>query len=94
MTAGLRFESVLKIDFTDVQTNLVPYPRLHFPVASVAPVLPRHSAIIQAERVSTYMCPTDYNDFITNCICIGNDFVLIGILSITLYYHFCRSKLI
>ena len=54
MTASLRFESMLKIDFTEVQTNLVPYPRLHFPVASLGPVVPRGYLIKHANHVSLY----------------------------------------
>ncbi|CAH1397569.1 unnamed protein product [Nezara viridula] len=39
MTASLRFMGSLNADFTDFQTNLVPYPRIHFPVVSYAPIL-------------------------------------------------------
>ncbi|XP_067942791.1 tubulin alpha-8 chain-like [Watersipora subatra] len=54
MTAGLRFASTLKIDFTEVQTNLVPYPRLHFPVASISPILPRHASSKRMSQVSCF----------------------------------------
>ncbi|XP_055377900.1 tubulin alpha-1C chain-like [Condylostylus longicornis] len=40
ITASLRFQGVLNVDMTEFQTNLVPYPRIHFPVASYAPFLP------------------------------------------------------
>merc|ERR550532_2145168 len=38
MTASLRFEGELNVDLNEFQTNLVPFPRLHFMVTSMAPV--------------------------------------------------------
>ena len=39
VTASLRFEGSLNVDLNEFQTNLVPYPRIHFPLASYAPLL-------------------------------------------------------
>ncbi|XP_002159234.1 tubulin alpha chain isoform X1 [Hydra vulgaris] len=39
ITASLRFDGSLNVDLTEFQTNLVPYPRIHFPMATYAPVL-------------------------------------------------------
>merc|ERR1712060_356407 len=39
MTASLRFEGELNVDLNEFQTNLVPFPRLHFMITSMAPVL-------------------------------------------------------
>lgn len=39
ITASLRFEGALNVDLTEFQVNLVPYPRIHFPLATYAPVL-------------------------------------------------------
>merc|ERR1712177_85657 len=39
MTASLRFEGELNVDLNEFQTNLVPFPRLHFMITSLAPVL-------------------------------------------------------
>jgi len=39
MTAALRFEGELNVDLNEFQTNLVPFPRLHFMTTSLAPVV-------------------------------------------------------
>merc|ERR1719163_377614 len=38
MTAALRFEGELNVDMNEFQTNLVPFPRLHFMTTSLAPI--------------------------------------------------------
>uniref|UniRef100_A0A8W8ILM0 Tubulin alpha chain n=1 Tax=Magallana gigas TaxID=29159 RepID=A0A8W8ILM0_MAGGI len=35
ITASLRFDGALNVDLTEFQTNLVPYPRIHFPLATI-----------------------------------------------------------
>merc|ERR1712141_765232 len=37
-TAALRFDGELNVDMNEFQTNLVPFPRLHFMTTSLAPV--------------------------------------------------------
>jgi tubulin alpha len=39
LTASLRFDGALNVDVNEFQTNLVPYPRIHFMVESYAPIL-------------------------------------------------------
>jgi tubulin alpha len=39
LTASLRFDGALNVDVTEFQTNLVPYPRIHFMLSSYAPVI-------------------------------------------------------
>jgi len=38
LTTSLRFQGSLNVDLKEFQTNLVPYPRIHFLLASYAPV--------------------------------------------------------
>jgi len=44
LTASLRFEGQLNVDLTEFQTNLVPYPRISFPLCSFAPVIAAEKA--------------------------------------------------
>ncbi|ORX94312.1 tubulin alpha-1 chain [Basidiobolus meristosporus CBS 931.73] len=39
ITASLRFEGSLNVDLAEFQTNLVPYPRIHFPLITYAPII-------------------------------------------------------
>lgn len=42
LTSSMRFEGNLNIDLNEITTNLVPYPRLHYLVSSISPlVLPK-----------------------------------------------------
>ncbi|XP_038638071.1 tubulin alpha-1C chain-like [Scyliorhinus canicula] len=41
ITASLRFEGTLNVDLSEFQTNLVPYPRIHFPLVTYAPLIPK-----------------------------------------------------
>ena len=38
LTSSMRFEGVLNVDLNEITTNLVPFPRLHFLLASLAPL--------------------------------------------------------
>lgn len=38
LTTSLRFEGSLNVDLCEFQTNLVPYPRIHFMQSSYAPI--------------------------------------------------------
>ena len=45
ITASLRFDGALNVDLNEFQTNLVPYPRIHFPLATYAPTVPDDKVI-------------------------------------------------
>jgi len=44
MTAALRFDGELNVDMNEFQTNLVPFPRLHFMTTSLAPIVSKEKA--------------------------------------------------
>lgn len=44
LTASLRFSGALNMDINEFQTNLVPYPRIHFMLSSYAPIISAHKA--------------------------------------------------
>jgi len=51
MTASLRFDGELNVDLGEFQTNLVPFPRLHFMTTSLAPVISLKKASHEAQTV-------------------------------------------
>ncbi|KAJ8399500.1 hypothetical protein AAFF_G00412120 [Aldrovandia affinis] len=63
ITASLRFDGALNVDLTEFQTNLVPYPRIHFPMATYAPVISAekayHEQLTVAEITNTCFEPAN-----------------------------------
>merc|ERR1719167_1308525 len=51
MTAALRFDGELNVDLGEFQTNLVPFPRLHFMTTGLAPVISMDKAGHEAQSV-------------------------------------------
>eukprot|EP01133_Synstelium_polycarpum_P017878 gene17878-21320_t len=53
LTASLRFPGALNVDITEFQTNLVPFPRIHFMLCSYSPVISREKADREQISVSS-----------------------------------------
>jgi len=49
MTAALRFKGDLNVDMNEFQTNLVPFPRLHFMISSYAPLAGKDKKDVNAQ---------------------------------------------
>lgn len=66
ITASLRFEGPLNVDLNEFQTNLVPYPRIHFPMTAFAPIISADNTYHKAFSVS---------DITTACFEVSNQLV-------------------
>merc|ERR1711972_1083930 len=51
MSAALRFDGEANVDLGEFQTNLVPFPRLHFMTTALAPVISKKKAGHEAQSV-------------------------------------------
>uniref|UniRef100_A0A914ZVZ1 Tubulin/FtsZ 2-layer sandwich domain-containing protein n=1 Tax=Parascaris univalens TaxID=6257 RepID=A0A914ZVZ1_PARUN len=69
-TAPLRFNGPLNVDLAEFQTNLVPYPRIHFPLVAYAPFVSAERAYYEAFSV---------NDITNACFETVNQMVEVGI---------------
>lgn len=52
LTASLRFSGALNMDINEFQTNLVPYPRIHFMLSSYAPIISSNKATHETMSVN------------------------------------------
>ncbi|KAK6114514.1 Tubulin alpha-2 chain [Brugia pahangi] len=77
-TASLRFEGALNVDLIEFQTNLVPYPRIHFPLVSYAPIVSVKKACYETLSVmditrdcfetSNQMCDPTKGKYMSICL--------------------------
>ncbi|KAL4892548.1 Tubulin/FtsZ, GTPase domain-containing protein [Aspergillus ambiguus] len=58
ITSSLRFDGALNVDLTEFQTNLVPFPRIHYPLISYAPVVSSNRSSHESFKVQdlTFQC--------------------------------------
>nr|AAK11178.1 alpha-tubulin [Colletotrichum lagenaria] len=57
ITSSLRFDGALNVDLNEFQTNLVPYPRIHYPLISYAPVISGFKSAHESFKVQlTFQC--------------------------------------
>ncbi|KAK2196972.1 bifunctional Tubulin-FtsZ [Babesia duncani] len=87
LTASLRFDGALNVDVTEFQTNLVPYPRIHFMLSSYAPVISAekayHEQLSVAEITSSAFepanmmakCDPRHGKYMASCILYRGDVV-------------------
>ncbi|XP_014246076.1 tubulin alpha-8 chain-like isoform X1 [Cimex lectularius] len=85
ITASLRFKGTLNTDFSDFQTNLVPYPKIHFPIMSYAPITSVKASAHETQSVSTMTnncfddshrlmrCPVDAGRYMSCCLLYRGD---------------------
>lgn len=52
ITASLRFEGAINVNLEEFLTNLVPYPRIHFPLITYAPITGCAKAIFEEPSVA------------------------------------------
>lgn len=52
ITSSLRFDGALNVDLNEFQTNLVPFPRIHFPLVAYAPVISNKKSMHESHKVS------------------------------------------
>lgn len=50
-TASLRFQGSMNVDLNEFQTNLVPYPRIHFPLIAYSPLLPKEKVFHETNSI-------------------------------------------
>merc|ERR1711929_19768 len=87
LTASLRFDGALNVDVTEFQTNLVPYPRIHFMLSSYAPVISAekayHEQLSVAEITSACFepasmmakCDPRHGKYMATCLMFRGDVV-------------------
>jgi len=85
LTASLRFKGALNVDMNEFQVNLVPYPRIHFLLSSLAPIVTPEKAV--NEKMSVFdlasavfepshmmaKCNPRHGKYMAVCMCYRGD---------------------
>ncbi|KAH7091848.1 tubulin alpha [Auriculariales sp. MPI-PUGE-AT-0066] len=66
VTASLRFPGSLNVDLNEFQTNLVPFPRIHYPLSTYAPMTSANKSNHEANSVA---------DLTNSCFELGNQMI-------------------
>lgn len=85
ITASMRFEGSVNVSLEELQTNLVPYPRIHFPLVTYAPITTPERAmntVMSVQRI-TYDCFEPANQVNTPRLSL-NEIILLSSLSVDL----------
>jgi len=66
ITTSLRFQGELNVDLNEFQTNLVPFPRIHFPLTTYSPFLSKEKTLHSQLDVSeiTNACFEPHNQMV------------------------------
>ncbi|KAL4920775.1 Tubulin/FtsZ, GTPase domain-containing protein [Aspergillus aurantiobrunneus] len=66
ITSSLRFDGALNVDLSEFQTNLVPFPRIHYPLISYAPVISSNRSSHESFKVHdlTLQCAEPNNQMV------------------------------
>lgn len=62
-TTSLRFQGSMNVDLNEFQTNLVPFPRIHFPLVAYAPLQAKEKSLHETNSIRqiTTNCFEPYN---------------------------------
>ncbi|ELK07759.1 Tubulin alpha-1 chain [Pteropus alecto] len=82
---SLRFDGALNVDLTEFQTNLVPYPHIHFSLATYAPVISAEKSYYEQLSVAEITnvelanqivkCDSHHNKYMACCLLYYGDVV-------------------
>ena len=57
----MRFEGILNVDLNEITMNLVPYPKLHFLISSIAPLYSLTDIKMQPRKYKLKLALSDLN---------------------------------